>query len=57
MSMKIWFFAKLSVICRHSTGSKEKLQKDLQKGWRTIDHDHFKRLKDSLALWKGNIKK
>ena len=32
-------------------------KKDLQKAWRTIAQDHFKRLKESLAAWTENIKK
>jgi len=34
-----------------------KTLKHLQKTWRTINLDHFKRLKESLAAWKENIKK
>ena len=26
--------------------------KDLQKAWRTIAQDHFKRLQESLSAWK-----
>jgi len=33
-----------------------KTVKDLQKGWRTIAEDHFRRLNESLAAWKQNIK-
>ena len=32
-----------------------KTMKDLQKSWRTIAQDHFKRLQQSLAAWKQNI--
>jgi len=34
-----------------------KTLKDLQKAWRTIAQDHFKRLEESLRAWKENIKK
>ena len=37
--------------------SKEKTFKDLQKAWRTVAQDHFKRLQESLNDWKENIKK
>ena len=33
-----------------------KTLKDLQKAWRTIIQDHFKRFEESLAAWKLNIK-
>ena len=35
--------------------SKEKLR-DLLKAWTTIAQDHFKRLQESMATWKQNIK-
>ena len=37
--------------------SQDKTLKDLQKVWRAIAKDHFKRLQESLAAWKQNIKK
>ena len=33
-----------------------KTLEDLQKAWRTIAQDHFKRLQKSLAAWRQNIK-
>ena len=32
-----------------------KTLKDIQKAWRTIAQDHFKRLQQSLAAWKENV--
>jgi len=32
-----------------------KTLKDLQKAWRTIAQDHFKRLQEILAPWRHNI--
>jgi len=34
-----------------------KTLKQLQKAWRTVAQDHFKRLQESLAAWKKNINK
>jgi len=34
-----------------------KILKDLQKAWRAIVQDHFKRLYKSLAAWRQNFKK
>ena len=31
-----------------------KTLKDLQKAWRTVAQDRFKRLQESLAAWKEN---
>ena len=31
-----------------------KTLKDLQKAWRTIAQDHFKRLQESMAAWNVN---
>jgi len=30
----------------------KKTLKDLQKAWKTIAQDHFKRIQESLAAWK-----
>ena len=35
----------------------EKAENVLQKAWRTIAQDHFKRLQESLDPWKQNMKK
>jgi len=33
-----------------------RISKDLQRAWRTVAQEHFKRLQESLTPWKHNIK-
>jgi len=39
-----------------ATNVQRKTLKDLQKTWRTIAQDRFKRLQESLTAWKENLK-
>jgi len=58
MSVLRGFFSENGLeVSKKAANVQRKTLKDLEKAWRTITQDHFKRLQESLAAWKQNILK